>query len=753
LRYLKENTATRITVGPFYDVTDGITPEIALTVTNDWLTFIVDDAGVPTLVLDTAPTASGGANDMVHVTSDAGGYYDLELAAANVNYTGRATLSIHDTDVHLPVFHEFQIVSANVYDSLFTDGDLLDVNAAQHLGTAYATPTTAGVPEVDTTHVSGTAQTANDNGADINAILLDTAEIGTAGAGLTNIGTIATVTDVTNQVTADVTAISGDTTAADNLELQYDGTGITDDTFPATQAQMGQLAVGSAAISVQSESYVLTTGTQSSGTISNTETRDGVAHQHTDSGGVMDLYYQFDVGGAGVATEVETFGRINGAGDDLEMQAYDWGNTQWDAIGTFDGQGSSTNVQRTRSLLTRHTGTGANLGKVRVRFYAASGLTTATMHMDQIFTSYAVVSQTVGYANGMIWIDTVGGTAGTETYVNGTADNPVDSLADAVTIAGNLHMHNFYVTSDSSITLAANFQDSNMYGVGYVLDFAGYDCSGTHFYHSSPTTGIVLSASGHIDLLDAIVGNTTVNDSHFTNCSYTGTVTMGAVTSTLRVVNCRSLLVDTPCIFDFGTTAAVSHELSMSDFRNGVEIRNFNNTGTDTMSISGMGTLTIAASCAGGTINIQGAWKVTDNSGGAVTLVYDDLQTEIDAILVDTNELQADWTNGGRLDLIQDEILADTASIGITKNATFSNLEFLMVDATDHVTPETGLTVAGTMSIDGAAFAAVNGTIAEVSNGIYQIDLTADDTNGDVITYRFTSAGAADTFVTIKTRA
>ena len=52
---------------------------------------------------------------------------------------------------------------------------------------------------------------------DTAAILLDTAEIGAAGAGLTNIGTIATVTDVTNQVTADVTGIGGSATAATNL--------------------------------------------------------------------------------------------------------------------------------------------------------------------------------------------------------------------------------------------------------------------------------------------------------------------------------------------------------------------------------------------------------------------------------------------------------------------------------------------------------------------------------------------------------
>ncbi len=41
----------------------------------------------------------------------------------------------------------------------------------------------------------------------------------------------------------------------------------------------------------------------------------------------------------------------------------------------------------------------------------------------------------------------------------------------------------------------------------------------------------------------------------------------------------------------------------------------------------------------------------------------DTVDTVVDAILVDTNELQADWTNGGRLDVILDAILADTATI------------------------------------------------------------------------------------------
>lgn len=44
---------------------------------------------------------------------------------------------------------------------------------------------------------------------------------------LVNVGTTTTATDVTNQVSADVTAISGGSGAAGNLEADYDGTGYT----------------------------------------------------------------------------------------------------------------------------------------------------------------------------------------------------------------------------------------------------------------------------------------------------------------------------------------------------------------------------------------------------------------------------------------------------------------------------------------------------------------------------------------------
>ena len=93
----------------------------------------------------------------------------------------------------------------------------------------------------------------------------------------------------------------------------------------------------------------------------------------------------------------------------------------------------------------------------------------------------------------------------------------------------------------------------------------------------------------------------------------------------------------------------------------------------------------------------------------------------------------------------------DKMSTGIEKNTSFPNMEILMVDSTDHRTGKTGLTITAYRSLNGGVFGALSGTVASVGSGIYKVDLTAGDTNGDVITYRFTGSGADDTFMTIKT--
>lgn len=226
MRYLKQNTATRVTVGPFLDVTDAKTPEVALTATNEKVTFVVDDGGVPTLVIDANATASGGNNDLVHITNDDAGYYDLELTAAQTNYVGRAVLSVNYVTDHLPVFHEFMILPANVFDA-WMGTDKLDVNAAEVGGTSQ-TGRDIGA-SVLLSNGTGTGQVTLTSGR-VNADLthIATAAVNTAlaqlGVNLVNISGSA-VSATTAQLGVNVVQISSDATAADNLELFMDGTG------------------------------------------------------------------------------------------------------------------------------------------------------------------------------------------------------------------------------------------------------------------------------------------------------------------------------------------------------------------------------------------------------------------------------------------------------------------------------------------------------------------------------------------------
>ena len=127
---IRQNTAQIITVGPFLDKTDGVSPELSLTVTGCHITLVADtaDGNAPTLVIDADATASGGDNDLVHITNDNAGYHSLELTAAQTNRVGGGRLCINDDDVHCPVFHELEFLPANVFDARFgTDKLLVDV--------------------------------------------------------------------------------------------------------------------------------------------------------------------------------------------------------------------------------------------------------------------------------------------------------------------------------------------------------------------------------------------------------------------------------------------------------------------------------------------------------------------------------------------------------------------------------------------------------------------------------------------------
>ena len=490
---------------------------------------------------------------------------------------------------------------------------------------------------VNVLEVGGTAQTANDNGADINAILVDTNSLND-----TKIPDTISLANINTEVDNSMVTYGLDHLLAASVT----GTDVTDDSIiarlvsasatadwddfdnlvaslQAISTSVGSLSVGSAAISVQAESYVLTTGTQSSGTVSDTETLNGVFHQHTDTGGVMELYYQHDVTGAGVAVNAAIHGYINSGNDTVDIYAYDWGGTAWDQVGTIGGQNGSAVNTYDVSLLTRHTGTGANAGKVRIRLYAASGLTTATLYVDRISVSYSVVSQTVGYSDGSIWIDTNASNTNTEIYVDGTADNPVSTWAAALTLSSSLGIIRFHIINGSSITLTGNSDNYTMIGDNWVLALGGQSVAGTHVQGASTVSGTG-TGSGVI-FSDCKLANgvgLTIADCFAIRCALSGDLTLTSA-GTYYFDQCFSGIAGTatPSI-DFG--AAVGNtNVNFRHYSGGVEVENMGQTGADTMSLEGHGQYVINANCTGGNLAVRGHFKKTDNSGNAVTISDD----------------------------------------------------------------------------------------------------------------------------------
>lgn len=134
--------------------------------------------------------------------------------------------------------------------------------------------------------------------------------------------------------------------------------------------------------------------------------------------------------------------------------------------------------------------------------------------------------------------------------------------------------------------------------------------------------------------------------------------------------------------------------------------------------------------------------------GGRVKLVDVDLEDSVRAGLTALPNAIAGSNGGLPLADASGSVKIQTS---LKKNQALPNYHFLMTDSTTH-SPATGLTVSASRALDSGAFSAGTlGSVVEVANGIYRIDLAAGDMNGTVITLRFTAAGADDLFVTLIT--
>lgn len=574
-------------------------------------------------------------------------------------------------------------------------------------GAAAAPMTTPAINEVDATNMPGVYELLLDedmtigSGNDTEAMTFHITQASMAPVTVQielyrpKITAGETLTVSSGVGSANALQISGDSTAADNLEAMYDGSGYTNDLAPATQRQVGNLASGSAAISTVASSYTLTTGTQSSGTISDAETKDGTRHEHTDTAGAMDLYYEFDVGGNGVGVEIDIFGYLSGANDSLTIQAYDWVAAGWDTIGTMSGTNGSTDAEIKDSILLRHTGTGANLGLVRIRFYAASGLTSATLRIDRIILEYAVVSKSVGYDGGQVWIDTTASNTNTESFVDGVADNPVSTLAAANTVAGNVGLHQFYVEPGSSITFAASQTNEVFNGKQWTLALGGQDVGGSRIVGAS--SGVSGTCTGTNPFFyECSIGAVTVPPCAMQTCGFSSTVTLGSA-GDFFFIDCFSQVAgaSSPTLDMGGAVGATN--VSIRRWSGGLTINNL--AAGDVVSLDGtFGTITLNGADA--QVEIRGIAKaVVNNLTGSPTVNDDSVKADsVEAILVDTGTTIPSLISTAQADL--DTITgADGATLATTQNAiTWGAVTISVTGATDNIT------LAGSGTGDALAF-------------------------------------------------
>ena len=591
--------------------------------------------------------------------------------------------------------------------------------------------------------IKATDQTANDNGADINAILLDTAEIGTAGVGLSNIGTIATVTTVTNGVTIGADAITAAGIADNAFSNEHFAAGALTSTevtsvadaalLAATQATIDVIdgADGLVAISAQIDGIgaasggalnfaadddnvggaiiggIVFDGTETGGTtFANVAAEDGVYHNITGGATSLDIVYRYPIGGGRTGVEMTWKGYLSSANDTATIQA--WNGSGWDTIATIAGQAQTTTVTLTAPLLSAHTGTGSELGNVYIRIECA-GMTNPDLFTDQLLVAAVNIGQSVGYEGGAVWFDGAASNTNTESFVDGVADNPVSTLAAARTIADAVGLKVIHCLPGTTATLtAASWDAFEMIGAAYNVALASRSIDGM-LISGAIVTGIGEATTTQPIFLDCSIGAATIPPAVLKNCGIgnaSGTFTAPTDAGEYIFHQCFSEVPGSGSpVFDFSaingasginnrawrggatytlnTNCTLSHEVTngggttITPADATVEVRGRCRALTLALSDTDVGNtiqcivdtgpviVTSAGSGDSATINLYGhAQSLADAGNGTMNNFLSGF-VQTDAILADTNELQGDWANTGRLDTILDARMAE-ASIATT---------------------------------------------------------------------------------------
>jgi hypothetical protein len=130
MHFLRQNTATQVQAGPYISLVDGKT-ELATLLLTATSFFFSKVGGAFAVGTSTATIANSGA------------WYTVPLASGLVDTVGRFRMYNNASSATnaLPVWHDFHVMAATVYDALISATGLLAVNSTQVGGAIPSTAT------------------------------------------------------------------------------------------------------------------------------------------------------------------------------------------------------------------------------------------------------------------------------------------------------------------------------------------------------------------------------------------------------------------------------------------------------------------------------------------------------------------------------------------------------------------------------------------------------------------------------------
>ena len=332
------------------------------------------------------------------------------------------------------------------------------------------------------------------------------------------------------------------------------------------------------------------------------------------------------------------------------------------------------------------------------------------------------------YADAAVWIDTVNGTAGTTDYENGTVTNPVDSLADALTIAGSIGLKRFRIVPGSTITLSGTVSGYQFSGFGWSLALNSINITSCYF------EGAVVSGIGTATIVDDLdyplffnctIGTATIPPSLVQQSRLTSTLTFGSA-GTYALEFCTSRVAGGGApVVDMGSGIGAT-QLNVRHYSGGVDLRNCLTSDEVTLEYVA-GQVILASSCTGGTVVLRGIGSLTDNSAGTTVtkdafLNLSSINAEVDTAISDAALATA--ANLATVDTVVDAIKA------VTDNLPDSGALTTLLSNVAAILTDTGTTIPG--------------TLATIDGKVDTVDTVADAVKAKTDSLTFTVANQVD---------